>query len=201
MLGTQGARIHGDRHPSDRNTPTQAYELRNLYTAWHQRRASREKNMLSCLGLRHLAPALFCVMCLVMFGASGRPVLAPAPHQNPAPKKVGYSQTPHRHRRLPVRGAQVLPLVQRPEVYVPVYTRGGGAAYHDDNHGILNHGRLEHLSGQVVRASVYRNTGLGPGRSGDRSSRGLTHLWLQFKRKCLFLRTSQNCSVISTCTL
>ena len=124
----------------------------------------------------------------------------------PQNKPMSFETTPHRHRRLPVRGAQVLPLVQRPEVYVPVYTRGGGAAYHDDNHGILNHGRLEHLSGQVVRASVYRNTGLGPGRSGDRSSRGLTHLWLQFitkhiRRKCLFLRTSQNCSVISTCTL
>jgi hypothetical protein len=101
----------------------------------------------------------------------------------PQNKPMSFETTPHRHRRLPVRGAQVLPLVQRPEVYVPVYTRGGGAAYHDDNHGILNHGRLEHLSGQVVRASVYRNTGLGPGRSGDRSSRGKTHLWLQFINK------------------
>jgi hypothetical protein len=156
MFGTQGARIHGDRHPSDRNTPTQAYELRNLYTAWHQRRASREKNMLSCLGLRHLAPALFCVMCLVMFGASGRPrVLLPTKtlHQ----KRWGTPKLPtatavclceaHRFCRWYSAPKCMYPCkpgeVERPIMMIIM--------------AILNHGRLDHFRAKF-RAAVYRNS-------------------------------------------
>ncbi len=151
-------------------------------------------------------PSASPVLCDVSRYVRGERATCPAPHQNPAPKKVGYSPPPppsacarlkceaHRFCRWYSAPKCMYPCkpgeVERPIMMIQSIM------------AILNHGRLDHFRAKF-RAAVYRNSVWDHAGQGTGVQSWVSHTFgCSLNRcraiSCLFLRTSQDCSVIST---